>query len=175
MEAIVLKEATESAEFVQIHQLNYKTFVEEIPQHPVNNEKILIDKFHHKNRYIIAKEEGKVVGMVCYNHERPFSLDGKLDNLDGWLPNCNKLTEIRLLAIMPGKRKGRLAYDLMHHLFDVVISQGADAAIISGTTDQLKLYRHIGFKPFGPLVGKSGAQFQPMYITLKDISSGFKY
>ena len=40
-------------------------------------------------------------------------------------------------------------------------------AIISGTTRQQKLYRHLGFVPFGPLVGKGEAMFQPMYLTLE--------
>src|SRR5262249_48533664 len=30
-----------------------------------------------------------------------------------------------------------------------------------------KLYQHLGFVPFGPLVGSAGAQFQPMYVTLE--------
>jgi len=29
------------------------------------------------------------------------------------------------------------------------------------------LYRHLGFVPFGPLVGEPGAQFQPMYLSLE--------
>jgi hypothetical protein len=38
--------------------------------------------------------------------------------------------------------------------------------LISGTTRQAKLYRHLGFTPFGPLVGKGDILFQPMYMTL---------
>src|SRR5207247_1973066 len=40
-------------------------------------------------------------------------------------------------------------------------------ALISGNARQEKLYRHLGFAPFGPLVGKSPVQFQPMYLTLE--------
>jgi hypothetical protein len=29
------------------------------------------------------------------------------------------------------------------------------------------MYRHLGFNPFGPLVGKEGAYYQPMYLTLE--------
>jgi hypothetical protein len=39
---MILKPATELYEFLQIHQLNYKTFVEEIPQHQQNTEKMLV-------------------------------------------------------------------------------------------------------------------------------------
>jgi hypothetical protein len=41
-----------------------------------------------------------------------------------------------------------------------------DLALISGTTRQQRLYRHLGFLPFGPLVGSGEARFQPMYLTL---------
>src|ERR1044072_1888435 len=47
------------------------------------------------------------------------------------------------------------------------IEKGYDLAIISGTTRQFKLYQHLGFVPFGPVVGNGEAQFQPMYITLE--------
>ena len=47
------------------------------------------------------------------------------------------------------------------------IEKGYDLAIISGTTRQFKLYQHLGFVPFGPLVGTGDAQFQPMYVTLE--------
>ncbi len=36
---MIIKPATELSEFLQIHQLNYKTFVEEIPQYQQNPEK----------------------------------------------------------------------------------------------------------------------------------------
>jgi hypothetical protein len=44
---------------------------------------------------------------------------------------------------------------------------GYELALISGTTRQQRLYRHLGFIPFGPLVGEPGAQFQPMYLSLE--------
>ena len=43
------KIATEDWEFEAIHRLNYKTFVEEIPQHEQNAEERLVDKFHAEN------------------------------------------------------------------------------------------------------------------------------
>ena len=46
-------------------------------------------------------------------------------------------------------------------------ASGYDLAIISGTTRQEKLYKHLGFIPFGPLVGSDEARFQPMYIPVE--------
>ena len=95
---MILKPATELYEFLQIHQLNYKTFVEEIPQHQQNSEKMLVDKFHNKNKYLIARNGSKVIGMVCYNGQRPFSLDAKIPDLDLFLPqHKNTLSRCCLL------------------------------------------------------------------------------
>ncbi len=170
---MTIKPATELGEFLQIHELNYQVFVEEIPQHQHNQGKILVDKFHCSNQYIIAKKGELVVGMVCYNGKRPFSLDSKIDNLDSYLPPHNKLAEIRLLSIHATERKTRVAYRLLQYLCKVLIDGETDAAVISGTTRQLKMYQHMGFTPFGELVGTKGALYQPMYITLKNLRNDF--
>jgi N-acyl-L-homoserine lactone synthetase len=171
---MIIKPATDLNEFLQIHDLNYKTFVEEIPQNQPNREKILIDKFHMKNHYIIAKRDDKVIGMVCYNWKRPFSLDEKINDLDRHLPKHSKLAEIRLLSICNDERKTMVAYRLFQYLSTLLIQQGTDAAVISGTTRQIRLYTRMGFIPFGSLVGSGEALYQPMYITLKDLRYDFK-
>ncbi len=170
---MIIKPATELNEFLQIHELNYKVFVEEIPQHKDNADKRLVDKFHFWNHYIIAKKEERVIGMVCYNWTRPFSLDSKLDDLDKYLPPHHKLAEIRLLSIHTTERKTTVAYRLLQYLCRVLIDGKTDAAVISGTTRQLKLYSSMGFTPFGSLVGTPGALYQPMYITLKNLRNDF--
>ena len=48
------KIATTEKEFDQIAQLNYETFVEEIPQHGENTTRRLIDKFHAENVYLVV-------------------------------------------------------------------------------------------------------------------------
>lgn len=170
---MIIKPATELNEFLQIHHLNYKIFVEEIPQHQANEEKTLVDEFHSRNFYIIAKREDLVIGMVSYNWVRPFSLDNKIADLDAYLPPHNKLAEIRLLSIQRGERKATVAYRLLQYLCKVLIGGETDAAVISATTRQLKLYRSMGFTPFGSLVGTPGALYQPMYITLKNLRNDF--
>jgi len=171
---MILKPATELYEFVQIHQLNYKTFVEEIPQHQQNTEKMLVDKFHNKNKYIIAMKDRQVIGMVCYNSDRPFSLDTKIQDLDKYFPHHSKLVEIRLLSVLHEERNTRVTYRLLHYLSQTLMQQNVDAAIISGTTRQIRLYTRMGFTPFGPLVGNTGAFYQPMFITLRTLRHDFK-
>ncbi|MGC8741861.1 MAG: GNAT family N-acetyltransferase [Candidatus Sumerlaeaceae bacterium] len=165
---LTFKVATEPEEFEQIHRLNYRTFVKEIPQHQPNEEGKLVDRFHDENTYLICVCDGRVVGMLAVRDRRPFSLDLKLADLDDLLPPANAMCEIRLLAVEPEFRTGRVFRGLALELARYALRKGYDLALISGTTRQLKLYQHLGFVPFGPLVGSPGAQFQPMYMTKKE-------
>ena len=47
------------------HRLNYKTFVEEIPQHERSATERLVDKFHAQNTYLISLSGRKLVGMLA--------------------------------------------------------------------------------------------------------------
>ena len=62
---LVFKVASEDWEFEQIHRLNYRTFVEEIPQHASNPEGRLVDRFHAENTYIICLQGRRLVGMLA--------------------------------------------------------------------------------------------------------------
>ncbi|WP_085522544.1 aminotransferase class V-fold PLP-dependent enzyme [Tuberibacillus sp. Marseille-P3662] len=163
--SLTYKIASKSDEFRQIYALNYETFVEEIPQHEQNSERQLIDRFHDENTYIIALDGGVLVGMIAIRGNRPFSLDQKLDHLDDYLPDGFSACEIRLLSVKKSYRHTSVFFGLCETLVSYCLENGYDMALISGTTRQEKLYRHLGFKSFGPLVGTGEAQYQPMYLT----------
>lgn len=164
---LVFKFATEDWEFEQIHRLNYRTFVEEIPQHERSPAGRLVDRFHAENTYLICLCDQKLVGMLAVRGKRPFSLDQKLADLDLYLPSGRTVCEIRLLAVEKKFRGARVLQGILALLWQHGVEMGYDLAIISGTTRQQKLYQHLGFVPFGPVVGTGDAQFQPMYITLE--------
>ncbi len=167
---LVFKFASEDWEFELIHRLNYRTFVEEIPQHKASPTHRLVDKFNPENTYLICLNDQKLVGMLAARGNRPFSLDQKVSDLDTHLPKSRTVCEIRLLAIdksFRGSRGGQILSGLLALLWQHGVERGYDLAIISGTMRQLRLYQHLGFVPFGPVVGTGDAQFQPMYVTLE--------
>ena len=168
---LIFKIASEEWEFEQIHRLNYRTFVEEIPQHQRNAEGRLVDKFHLENTYIVGLDAGRVVAMVAFRGRRPFSLDQKLPDLDLHIPAGFVPCEVRLLAVDKDYRGTTVCAALLGTLATEAIRVGFDLALISGTTRQLRLYRHMGFKPFGPLVGSGDAVFQPMLLSLEDFDA----
>jgi aspartate aminotransferase-like enzyme len=160
-----VKVATEEWEFREIHRLNHATFADEIPQHETEPSGFLIDAFHDENTYFIAIRGERVVGMLAVRGNRPFSLDRKVQDLDSHLPPGYRFCEVRLLAIAKSQRLGRVLQRLLASLWRYSLKERFDAAVISGTTGQLKMYRRLGFVPFGSLVGAPGAQFQPMFVT----------
>src|SRR6266704_6941210 len=164
---LTFKTANEDWEFEQIHRLNYKTFVEEIPQHKASPTHRLVDKFNSENTYLICLSGRQLAGMLAVRGDRPFSLDQKLENLDSYLPAGRKICEIRLLAVEKKFRGAQVLQGILALLWQHGIEKSYDLAIISGTPRQFRLYQHLGFVPFGPMVGSGEAQFQPMYVTIE--------
>ena len=171
---IRFKIATEDWEFDQIHQLNYRTFVEEIPQHSATPNGRLVDKFHDENTCVICLSGTQLIGMLAVRGKRPFSLDQKLPRLDDYLPPGRSVCEVRLLAVEKNYRMGQVSIGLLKYCGEYCSKQGYDMGVISGTTRQQKFYKHLGFVPFGPLVGTGGALFQPMYINRESFEAQTK-
>ncbi|KAA0742238.1 aminotransferase class V-fold PLP-dependent enzyme [Bacillus sp. AY3-1] len=163
---LIYKVADQAWELESIHKLNYKTFVEEIPQHEETKERVRIDRFHEENTYLICLHDDKLVGMVTLRGKRPFSLDNKIPNLDYYLQEHGEnVYEIRLLSVEREYRNGRALLGLIRFLHRYLLLNGYELALISATTRELPLYEQMGFKSFHTLVGTEAAAFQPMYVT----------
>ncbi|HTQ79121.1 MAG TPA: hypothetical protein VMM92_03935, partial [Thermoanaerobaculia bacterium] len=74
----VFKRADADHELEAVHRLNYRTFVQEIPQHPDSGDGRLVDKFHGRNVYFVALRDDQVVGMISANDRPPFSVAERL-------------------------------------------------------------------------------------------------
>ncbi len=166
---MIYKIANTQEEYNQIFKLNYATFVDEIPQHEENNDKILVDKFHSKNIYIVAKKEKEVIAMLALNAERPFSLDDKIGGIEKFYQGkFLRPIEIRLLSVKEEYRKTKVFFGLLKRAFNYIVQNSYDTIFISGTTRQEKLYNHIGFTRFHNNVGTEGAEYIPMFLNLSD-------
>src|SRR5919197_678963 len=162
-----VKLATEPFEFEQIYALNHKTFVEEIPRYEAAPNGRLVDRFDRENTYVIGLRDERVVGMAAIRGTRPFSLDERLPDLDAYLPPGRSPCELRLLAIDRRDRRGRLLPLMLEAVWRHSTGCGYDLAVISGILQQQKLYLHLGFEPFGPLIGTPEARFQQIMLTLE--------
>ena len=148
-----------------IRRINHRTFAEEIPQHVPRADGRLVDRHENDSLFIVARAAEGVVGMLALRATRPFSLDGKVANLDRFLPPGRRPCEVRLLAVEPSRRQGIVLRGLLARLVHECDARGLDLAVLSATTRQLPLYAHLGCVPFADPVGSTDAWFQPMYIT----------
>lgn len=168
------KIASEPWEFEQIHKLCYEAFVEEVPLHTPNPDRALVDKFHAENTYLICVNSEKILAMLTVRGNRPFSLDKKLPNLDSYLPPDRSLCEVRLLAARKAYRHSPVVKKLIDETVKYCINHGYDIALISSVLQKQRLYKRLGFVPFGPVVGSDKASLQPMYLTTEAYGSAQK-
>ena len=148
------KRADQPWEEEAIHRLNHRTFAGEIPQHEPRPAGRLVDRFHDSNVYQIAVQGTALVGMLALRFDRPFSVEQKVPESLAALPAGLKWCEVRLLSVDPRFRGSGLLAGLLRSALPVARDRGCDAALISATTRQLKLYGHMGFTAFGPLIGR---------------------
>lgn len=162
----LFKRAETRHELEQVHRLNHRTFVEEIPQHADPGNGVLVDKFHHKNAYFIVLREARVVGMLSAHHEPPFSVADRLSDPEVLTRDGGKPLEVRLLAIEPAERNSTMFFGLIWTLYEHARSHGYTHLYISGVQDRLELYRRLGFEALGPAVPCGKAAFVPMVLTI---------
>jgi aspartate aminotransferase-like enzyme len=162
----IFKRAETKQEFEQIHCLNYRTFVSEIPQHPDTGNGHLVDKFHDKNCYFIVLCEGRVVGMISAHDQPPFSVADRLPNPEILERPGSKPLEARLLAVEPDLRNGMVCFGLLWTIYEHAKNNGYTHLYLSGLEDRVPMYRRIGFECLGTPVPCGHAAFVPMVLAI---------
>ena len=170
----LFKPAETPAEFEQIRRPNHRAFAEELGQHGVQANGLLIDPLEQRSRYFVAIHRGSVAGMLCTHDDPPFTIEkrlpssGVLDELPG------PLLEVRLLAFDPAHRRQSALLGLFGCVFEKARAQGFRTMLISGVTLQLRLYRRLGFVPLGPAVPDGKARFVPMALDLETVTENLR-
>ena len=147
--SLKFKIATEDWEFEVVHRLNYKTFVEEIPQHTSNPEQRLGERVSSRKhlRHLPGWRSARGNGGLD-EHAAFFPRQQSSRIWTHIFPMDRRALEVRLLSVEKAYRNGfvfsRLVGLIAQHFKDL----GYDLAIISGTVRQLRLYKHLGFIPF---------------------------
>jgi aspartate aminotransferase-like enzyme len=167
---LVFKEATTNDEMVQLHRLNHQTFAEELRQYPSNETGVLIDRYHAKNRYFIAVEQGCVCGMISVNGDAPFSIEKRLPQGFELTRAFSNPCEVRLLAIAPGFRNSMVLAGLFWQVYAAARREGHSHMLISGVIDRREMYVSLGFRALGPAVASGEASYVPMAMDLNDVT-----
>ncbi len=164
------READGEADMRRIHQLHFRTFTRELGQYQDRGQGYHIDKFHDKNHYLICEADGVLVGMLAAHSRPPFSFASRLPDGTRVEDLSHKPLEVRLLAVDDGYRKGRVAGGLMYAIYLWAATKGFGELFISAVSEQLPLYRGIGFRELGPPVPQGDCSFTPMIMPLNEAS-----
>lgn len=157
-------------EFHQMWELNHDVFAEELHQHAIHKDHCLIDKFHTKNHYIVACENGVVQGMICVHCQPPFSAVEKFGKTIESYIVPGETGEIRLFTLRPNLRKSStLAVQMLIAILKEMIQLHLDYIIISGVSTQKKFYEHCGMKTVGNAVQSGASYFYPMVGRVSEI------
>ena len=161
-ESYEFKAASTEAEIEQIHRLNHETFVDEVGQCRPTDDGRLVDKFHDKNTYFVAKRAGEVVGMVAVHDQPPFSIADRLPDPEILSRIGGRALEVRLLVVRRDIRHGMVMPGLVLAIFDHARLQNHTHALISGLQQRVPLYEKMGYRALGPAVRSGSAEFVPM-------------
>lgn len=164
---IVFKKAERDDELAQVHALNYSTFVREIGQHADPGGPLLIDKFHDKNLYLVAKRGARVVAMLAVHDRAPFSVASRMPD-PAWIERtCRWPLEVRLLTVCPHERQTLVLPGLLWSLYRLALAAGYSHLLASGVRAQLRLYQRLGFSPLGPEQPSGRAFFTPLALEVR--------
>lgn len=164
---LLFKKAETADEIRQVHELNYQTFVREIGQHPDPGRPMLIDKYHEKNLYLVAKRDEAVVAMVAVHDTPPFSVSSRIAE-PGWIEvHCPRPLEVRLLAVRPEERGTVVLAGLLWSVYRLALAAGYSHLLASGVRQQVQMYRRIGFEPLGPEMQCGSAWFTALALPVR--------
>jgi aspartate aminotransferase-like enzyme len=166
MNDVQFKQADTAEEIEQIHRLNHRIFAEEVGQHAPAPDGRLVDKFHARNRYFIAKCRGEIVAMVSAHAGPEFSIASRLKDT-GLLKAMRAPLEIRLLAILPELRSQSILPGLFWQVRNYAREHRHSDLLISGIVERISMYEKLGFSPMGPAVQCGHAAFVPMCLSLE--------
>ena len=167
------KPAESAEEIEQVHRLNHRIFAEEVGQHPRTPDGRLIDKFHSRNRYFIARHGNELVGMVSAHDGPDFSISSRLKDVSA-LKALRAPLEIRLLAILPRFRKRSILAGLFWQVRSYARAHHYSDLLISGIVERLPMYEKMGFRAMGPAVQCGSAAFVPMRLSLDAALESFE-
>jgi hypothetical protein len=130
MPRVLFRQAASSADLAQIHALNHRVFAEEIAQHGRQASGLLVDRFHHQNRYFVAVRDDVVIGMISAHAGPEFSVERRLPD-SSLLESLPCPIEVRLLAIDPKERNRTVLAGLLWQAYDYAVSGGYSHLLIS--------------------------------------------
>ena len=154
----------ETGERPSIYRLRHDVYATELGQHPENPQGMLSDALDEFNHYIVACEEGEIVGFVSLTppgHGR-YSVDKYVPREELPVPADDRLYEVRLLTVAKSHRSGPVTALLMHAALRWIDEHGGRSIVAIGRREVLGLYEKAGFVPAGRAIRSGQVTYELM-------------
>jgi aspartate aminotransferase-like enzyme/N-acetylglutamate synthase-like GNAT family acetyltransferase len=171
--AVSIREASRE-DHEAIADLLHRTFVEELGQYEDDGTGRHVDKFDSKNEYFVAETNGQLIGAIAVHGTAPFSVESRLPAGTSMAEIADHPLEVRLLCVAPGNRFSRIAFRLMASAYRHAVAHGYHELWISGVSEQLPLYKKLGFEELGPPVAYGDSFFSPMRVKTEGLPAGLR-
>jgi len=167
-----LRISSASAEDLEtIYRLRHEIYARELGQHPVNPEGKLTDSLDGHNHYIVAKQNGQIIGFISITPPSSprYSVDKYFPRDSMPFPFDDKLYELRLLTV-PAPHRGReIHLALMYAALRWAEAHGGNRIIAIGRRDILGLYEGVGLRPLGRTAQSGAVTYELMTETIAGI------
>jgi len=154
-----------------IYRIRHEVYARELGQHPSNALERLTDPLDEVNTYLVAKKGAQVCGFVAITPPASsrFSLDKYFSRAELPFSFDDGLYEVRLLTVVPSRRRSLLAVLLMYSAFRYVEAAGGRTIVAIGRLEVLDMYRRAGLRPLGKRVTSGQVTYELMSADIADL------
>ena len=153
-----------------IYRLRHQIYALELGQHQPNSSQELTDAHDHYNVYLKASMDGRIVGFVSitppghrYSVDKYFGRDVFPFSFD------DGIYEVRLLTVVPERRRLAIATLLMYGALRWIESEGGTRIVAIGRREVLRLYLKAGLKPLGRSAQSGAVTYELLAATVTEL------
>lgn len=155
----------------EIYKIRHQVYAKELKQYAQNSLHTLSDDLDVFNHYIVAKNEGNVIGFVSITPPSATSYSVDKYFTRSLIPYDfdDNLYEIRLLTVIEERRKSSLAFALMFASFRWVQSCSGKYIISICRSDIIDMYKKAGLQPLNKKTVSGEVKYDLCAAEVKDL------
>jgi histidinol-phosphate/aromatic aminotransferase/cobyric acid decarboxylase-like protein len=154
----------------RIYRIRHSVYARELHQHPENQDNKLTDSLDSFNECIVTSVDRDIVGFVAITPPgHHYSIDKYLARHELPLSFDDRLYEVRLLTVVPPRRRSRLVFVLLYAAFRWVETRGGDTIVAIGRRAIPDFYLKVGFRTLGHRVKSGALTYELMSATITQL------
>lgn len=155
----------------EIHRIRHEVYAEDLRQHALSPRGRLEDALDAVNLYLVAEVEGQLAGFVSVTppNRRGYSVDKYFQRKALPFRVDAGLFEVRLLTVVPNRRRSHLAHLLMLAALDAVARRGGSHIMAIGRVEVLEAYKNAGLFATGLRAQSGAVTYELMHANVQQL------